>query len=350
VVENSIAVHMIESPAIQLEASLKEIRREISIDWGFLVLVLLSLLIHGGVSLYFRTIPLPMTSSEPTLEIIPERLAKIIMDKPALKEGIKKTEGLREIPLSRKEIQQIEESRAEGDKRSIQDIARAKQSVQSRATHVAEKIRSRGVLALLVSSQGISKSKRTAVDLFRDQDMVGVSDIDEVLRKSQGIRQSVSEEDLTIQLVESKKIVEHSTKGIGDLLASMNAAQMNTLRKIGDIKITRPSSLEGAAASSANRDYNTINQVAKQFLPSIKGLYNKYLKNDPSLQGKVTVRFEIKADGTIGEINIIYSDIPIPEFQDDLLRRIKRWQFPPIKEDEGSLFVTYPIIFEPAIG
>ena len=83
----------------------------------------------------------------------------------------------------------------------------------------------------------------------------------------------------------------------------------------------------------------------KRQLTALRDCYERALKRDRTLKGKIVIRFEIDEQGRTTNI----------EFEDsmgnkDVLTcikgRAKYWRFP--KPEGGSVFVAYPIVFTPS--
>ncbi|HUV86470.1 MAG TPA: AgmX/PglI C-terminal domain-containing protein [bacterium] len=104
------------------------------------------------------------------------------------------------------------------------------------------------------------------------------------------------------------------------------------------------SSVGGEAAGEANRSPQVIASVIRRHLVGIQNAYNSALKKNPTLgSGKITVRFNITADGSVGSASIITNTLNSPALSGSILSRIRSWRFPPVKT--GSVTVVYPFVF-----
>ena len=74
--------------------------------------------------------------------------------------------------------------------------------------------------------------------------------------------------------------------------------------------------------------------------------YEKYLKRNPNLAGKLTVRFTIAASGRVTSVQILENTTGNENLQRDIIRKIKMWRFEKITE--GDVTVTYPFVFQPS--
>ena len=79
---------------------------------------------------------------------------------------------------------------------------------------------------------------------------------------------------------------------------------------------------------------------------SIYTLYNRALREDPRLQGKLVLKLTIAPAGQVLECQIISSELRAPELERKLLTRIKQFDFG--AKDVDTMVVTYPIDFLPS--
>jgi hypothetical protein len=90
-------------------------------------------------------------------------------------------------------------------------------------------------------------------------------------------------------------------------------------------------------------DPTAISRVVKSRLRLIQDCYEKELKKNPSLAGKVTVRFTIDSGGTVTEARVESDQLGSPTTVDCILGKIRRFKFP--KSDCASVPVSYPFVF-----
>jgi len=97
---------------------------------------------------------------------------------------------------------------------------------------------------------------------------------------------------------------------------------------------------------AASRSYEDIQIVFDRNKGAIYSLYNRALRNDPGLQGKMVISLTISASGKITHIELVSSELGDPELEKKLLSRIKMFNFGAKQVDDVT--VTYPIDFLPA--
>lgn len=87
-----------------------------------------------------------------------------------------------------------------------------------------------------------------------------------------------------------------------------------------------------------------VDEVIRRHLQALRYCYQRELQKDPSLDGKVTVRFVIAADGSVSSSEIKYSDLGSPAVESCLTSRFLRMRFPE-PTGGGIVLVSYPLVF-----
>ena len=96
----------------------------------------------------------------------------------------------------------------------------------------------------------------------------------------------------------------------------------------------------------AARSLEEIKLVFDKNKSAIYAIYNRALRADPSLQGKVVLRLTISPAGAVTACEIVSSDLRAPELERKLVARIKQFDFG--AKDVNIMVVTYPIDFLPS--
>ena len=76
-----------------------------------------------------------------------------------------------------------------------------------------------------------------------------------------------------------------------------------------------------------SRSTESIRQVLDANKGGIYAIYRRALRNDASLQGKLTVNIQIEPDGSVTAIKLVFSELASPELEKDLLERIRLINF-----------------------
>jgi TonB family protein len=96
----------------------------------------------------------------------------------------------------------------------------------------------------------------------------------------------------------------------------------------------------------AARGAEEIERVFQQNKGAIFTLYNRALRKDPSLQGKVVLELTIAPNGKVVKCRILSSELNDPNLEGKLVSRIKLFRF--AAKDVEQITVTYPIDFLPS--
>lgn len=115
----------------------------------------------------------------------------------------------------------------------------------------------------------------------------------------------------------------------------------------GDV-VTPVEQPEGATVASVDggvseRTFAEIRKVVAAHIAGLKYLYDKELKRNPSLGGKMTVEFVVTPPGRVANVRVVQSALDHPGLESSILSRIETWTFP--SKDTGPTRVTFPFDF-----
>ncbi|MBU1899370.1 AgmX/PglI C-terminal domain-containing protein [Myxococcota bacterium] len=110
----------------------------------------------------------------------------------------------------------------------------------------------------------------------------------------------------------------------------------------GSVKIKKPSEAFG----TGSLDSAKIAGVVRRRQGSIKSCYEKQLKKNPKLEGKVKIQFTIEESGRVGEVKTMINTTGDPVVASCIEEKIQRFRFP--KPSGGSVTVAFPFVFAPA--
>ncbi|HUU03502.1 MAG TPA: TonB family protein [Myxococcota bacterium] len=100
----------------------------------------------------------------------------------------------------------------------------------------------------------------------------------------------------------------------------------------------------GRAMVMGSLDRGVIQRTISKNLRSIQACYEKALRSNPSLCGKIVVSFTIGPKGTVTSARIASATIADYQMQADVLSVIRRMKFPK-PTGGGSINISYPFIF-----
>jgi hypothetical protein len=79
---------------------------------------------------------------------------------------------------------------------------------------------------------------------------------------------------------------------------------------------------------------------------SIYSVYNRALRKDPSLKGKIVLRLTIAPSGKVTRCDLVSSELADPALGKKIASRVKLFDFG--DKDVTEITITYPIDFLPA--
>ena len=132
-------------------------------------------------------------------------------------------------------------------------------------------------------------------------------------------------------------------KGIDDLIGRTDAGEGVAMRKKGRVNVERLGQVSGSKEAMGARSEESLRKVLTDNMGRLQYIYEKHLKTNPDIGGKVEVEVTINADGSIGSVNILRSEIAVPLLQQDILDAVRRWRYDAITS--GSVKVVYPVVF-----
>lgn len=103
----------------------------------------------------------------------------------------------------------------------------------------------------------------------------------------------------------------------------------------------------GGGGGHSSRPYEEIELVFQKNKGRIFSLYNRALRKDPSLQGKIVLELTIAPSGQVLKVRIVSSELKNPELERKLVARVKGFRFQP-RQNVDTLVVKYPIDFLPS--
>ncbi|MEO1202490.1 MAG: AgmX/PglI C-terminal domain-containing protein [Pseudomonadota bacterium] len=98
----------------------------------------------------------------------------------------------------------------------------------------------------------------------------------------------------------------------------------------------------------ASRSREEIELVFDKNKGAIFSLYNRALRRDPTLQGKVVLRLTIAPDGSVTACEIVSSELGDADLEQKLVQRVKLFRFEARSGSVEPITTTKPIDFFPA--
>lgn len=100
------------------------------------------------------------------------------------------------------------------------------------------------------------------------------------------------------------------------------------------------------ARKGSARDREEVEEVFAKNKGAIYAIYNRALRDNPALQGKMVLQLTIEPDGSLSSVEVLSSELGDPALEARLVERIKLFRFE--AKDVGTVVINKPIDFFPA--
>ncbi|MCW5632526.1 MAG: energy transducer TonB, partial [Rubrivivax sp.] len=104
--------------------------------------------------------------------------------------------------------------------------------------------------------------------------------------------------------------------------------------------------LTRSGSGKASRSIEEIKLVFERNKGAIYALYNRALREDSSLQGKVVVSLKIDPSGAVTDCRVVSSELKSEDLERKLVARIRQFDFG--AKDVEPMVVSWPVDFLPS--
>jgi TonB family protein len=298
-----------------------------SMDQLFFIILACSLFVHFSGATYIACQPMP-EERELALDELPDRFARVMMppkvEPPKPQEAQASTET------------QPEEKKAEDKKETAKAPAAGAASAADRKAAIQKAVASKGLLKILGSSGGGGGAFEDVLGAG-----TGSQDIASALAGAGGVGVATAE---TVGAGGPKGSGAGRVAGIGEVGTS-GGGNVNLGAK-GDVKVSGRVQEQTPEIDSSDVDREALARYVKARKSAIQNCYERELKRNPSLKGRVVVRFSITPAGRSAEIEIEENSLGNEAVASCIRTVIRTWVFP-FKPSSG-VTVSYPFVFSPA--
>ena len=302
-----------------------------TMDRMFFGILAASLLLHfSGAALIIASEPPP----EPELELdqLDDRFARVLMP-PKQEEPKKQAPDTAQAAADPPADTQKDKPKASDDTSSKPATA---EEAAARRTEVAKKVASKGLLRILGSS---GSGGGAFSDVLGGS--TGGGDIAQALAGAGGVGIAT---EASVGANGPRGGGTGKVAGIGDLGTSGGGNVDLGSKK--EVEISGRVTASTPEVESSEVDREALARYIKTRLKAIQGCYEKELKRNPSLKGKVMVRFNILPSGRTGEVEIEENTLGSDAVASCIRTAVRGWTFPFKPDDEVP--VAYPFVFTPA--
>jgi periplasmic protein TonB len=101
-----------------------------------------------------------------------------------------------------------------------------------------------------------------------------------------------------------------------------------------------------SGSGKASRSIEDVKLVFERNKGAIYALYNRALRDDPSLQGKVVLELKIAPDGSVTSCRVVNSELKNEDLERKLVARVRQFDFG--NKDVEPMVVNWPVDFLPS--
>ncbi len=305
-----------------------------SMDGLFASVLAVSMLVHGGAYVALAHADMP---PEVTIEQIPDRYAKVLIPDRLPAPPVEKKEEAKEAVEEKK----VEEKKADPEAKKAEKKAESSEQAAARkaarAAAVARAVQSKGMLKVL-GALGPRSGGGAVADVFGAGG--GMTDVATALSGAGGVA------------VTTDPGAGGGRKGggqggaasIGDLATSGGGAVGYGTKS--EVKVTGTVATEAAEIDSSDIDQGKLGAFVRARMGLIKACYENALKRNPTLKGKLVIRFTILETGGVSEVGASQNTLGSPDVASCIMNTMRSWrtQFRP----GGPVTVEYPFLFTPS--
>ncbi len=315
------------------------------IDWQFLGIVALSGLLQIGpvTWLVFQDWPEPKRT-----EAVPDRFVSLMVaqpkERPEAPVPEKTDEG--EGDLEKKEDEREEKREREAaasSRKSAADPEAAARAAAERKRALAKAVRGKTLLRFITAKAGdgeegasglVDSLAQGAARTKVDEAFAGAMGVTTASAGMERSRRGGAAQDAggTVATIENL-----GASGAQRTVGSSAPREERRVR--ANIQVTGPSRTFGTGRMAPDE----IAKVVRRRIQAVKSCYERELKKDPSLKGKVVVQFTIGELGRVTSSEIASTTMSSPAVGRCIEARIAGWRFP--KPAGGSVTVSYPFVF-----
>lgn len=325
----------------------KEAKSEKRFRIAVLVALLICFLLGGLISMV--NVPIPDRTAE--IVKIPDRLARLVKKEPP-----------RPAPQPKPEPKLVEEESKPKPQEKEPDKLKKKVSPKPKQTKVAAAGGDKKAARKKAERVGVLAFKKSFADLMEETPIAKLGTEARLRKTSQRVAgQAVAQRSLVA--IQAKG----GSSGISNVGVSRNVGSGNGNRfggsgvgrgggsgngagfaqvesTIADIEESGRPLSDGPGPGRTDEE---IQIVFDRYKAALYRIYNKELRKDPTLRGKILLRIAIETDGSVSMCKVESTDLGSPELVAKIVKRIKRFNFGP-KEGVQKLTILYPIDFLPA--
>jgi protein TonB len=334
---------------ITLKSFPKEFKRGVfaRLEPRFIIILLCSAIVIFSLIGILSLKEPPVEISDQEIVKIQERYARLVLNqpKPEIEKPAKPLENkIKDNTPQVKAEEKKEDVVVNREKETYVEKQKRKETGteerRQRREQVAKQIQSSGIFAAITAAGNNGGMGASASDLLGTASD-GIGDLSDI---------NISKGTFASKNVDPAELGQRKGSRTSDVgierqqIGSAAVTQVATAAATVNITTAAPE-VTGESSSHSERSQSVIGRVVNREANRLKRVFEDWLKRDPSLNGHLTVKFVILPSGAVSNVSIVKSSTNNSEFDEAILRYIRRWQFPAVP-DGGPVEVVYPFVFE----
>jgi hypothetical protein len=308
-----------------------------NLDWLFTTIASASFILHFSMVIYLRSVDWPR---KPDIETIPDRFVAMLKhvdpareEKPPEKiDPEKPDEKKPEVAKVDKKVKEVvpkKEPTAAEKKAAAAEQARLD---EARRAQIAKQVQNSGFLRVLGSKGSGAIADllgKGGVDLDQEAAFKGVTAVTVASNGDLGILKRNTNSTGTIASIDILR---------GGQIDETTTGRVSDEKKINAVVTEQNPSVDGEL------DPGLVSKEVKRRIGAIKSCYERALKRNPTLSGKIVLYWTITEAGTIASVDVEQDTLNDAEVTNCIKALVKGWRFP--RPAGGSVDVSFPFVFQ----
>lgn len=325
-----------------------------SFDKRFVIIWLITFLVQFSTAYYFSTHPIADKVETTEITRIQQQFARLVLNKDLVKTVEKENitsaksrnvdtddvdaENLTAEAAQGKEDLSVsaekgapEPGRSSDSKQTAQakgkNDSRFRSATRRSTNKYSAAVSSQGLLGLLTSSSENAKGEGVADILGKSANSQG--NLKDVLTRVDNLQKERGTIDRASAPGQNRTL--KGDRAVGDedidgLIAQREKATSTDISRQGKFvggKVSAIKQKEGVVSGKRNQD--DISAVVNQHNAAIQSCYQREVKRNPDLKGKLVVRFTISPEGKVKSVQLISSTLENDRVERCIISRIRRW-------------------------
>lgn len=352
--DHTIVDDVIDSKTLEASTDFRQSFSDL-IDRRFISVLLGSFVYHIAFVTYFLLNPLPHEEAMERASRMQEQLARTLRERELEMKAVQAKLALNQPkgdkpkpkakkPMAKKPKADKPKANKSAAKKGTKTKSggKAKKSRRPRPSRgsrgksrarIASAVSSRGVLALLTSTSSVASGNEVA-DILSGKKHTQ-KDLDKAISGLSGIKTAGNGTSNGVSNVKGGR--SRGGGSIDDLVSDLGDADGGSFERAGELVVVGESALvEGGTGSGIiGRGQDDVQGVIVNHNLSVQYCYQRELKRNPNLKGKLVVRFSIAPDGSVKSVEIVSSTLNNRKVERCVVNRIRRWN------DFGSIDQSY---------